>query len=133
MGLAMIAKTVELFERKKAGLSEEEKEAVLMFAYSTEDTELTEKFVDELSGKDANKEAVLSRYEALLGQQADWIRTVEALLIARERYRIEEEKASKKLLEMLEDYGIDLTVEEMKGFSKDMVREKLENDALTKR
>lgn len=133
MGLAMIAKTVELFERKKAGLSEEEKEAVLMFAYSTEDTELTEKFVDELSGKDANKEAVLSRYEALLGQQADWIRTVEALLIALERYRIEEEKASKKLLEMLEDYGIDLTVEEMKGFSKDMVREKLENDALTKR
>lgn len=133
MGLAMIAKTVELFERKKAGLSEEEKEAVLMFAYSTEDTELTEKFVDELSGKDANKQAVLSRYEALLGQQADWIRTVEALLIALERYRIEEEKASKKLLEMLEDYGIDLTVEEMKGFSKDMVREKLENDALTKR
>lgn len=133
MGLAMIAKTVELFERKKAGLSEEEKEAVLMFAYSTEDTELTEKFVDELSGKDANKEAVLSRYEALLGQQADWIRTVEALLIALERYRIEEEKASKKLLEMLEDYGIDMTVEEMKGFSKDMVREKLENDALTKR
>ena len=133
MGLAMIAKTVELFERKKAGLSEEEKEAVLMFAYSTEDTELTEKFVDELSGKDANKEAVLSRYEALLGQQADWIRTVEALLIALERYRIEEEKASKKLLEMLEDYGIDLTVEEMKGFSKDMVREKLEKNALTKR
>ena len=133
MGLAMIAKTVELFERKKAGLSEKEKEAVLMFAYSTEDTELTEKFVDELSGKDANKQAVLSRYEALLGQQADWIRTVEALLIALERYRIEEEKASKKLLEMLEDYGIDLTVEEMKGFSKDMVREKLENDALTKR
>ena len=133
MGLAMIAKTVELFERKKAGLSEPEKEAVLMFAYSTEDTELTEKFVDELSGKDANKQAVLSRYEALLGQQADWIRTVEALLIALERYRIEEEKASKKLLEMLEDYGIDLTVEEMKGFSKDMVREKLENDALTKR
>lgn len=133
MGLAMIAKTVELFERKKAGLSEEEKEAVLMFAYSTEDTELTEKFVDELSGKDANKQAVLSRYEALLGQQADWIRTVEALLIALERYRIEEEKASKKLLEMLEDYGIDLTVEEMKGFSKDMVREKLENNALTKR
>ena len=133
MGLAMIAKTVELFERKKAGLSEPEREAVLMFAYSTEDTELTEKFVDELSGKDANKQAVLSRYEALLGQQADWIRTVEALLIALERYRIEEEKASKKLLEMLEDYGIDLTVEEMKGFSKDMVREKLENDALTKR
>ena len=133
MGLAMIAKTVELFERIKAGLSEEEKEAVLMFAYSTEDTELTEKFVDELSGKDANKQAVLSRYEALLGQQTDWIRTVEALLIALERYRIEEEKASKKLLEMLEDYGIDLTVEEMKGFSKDMVREKLENDALTKR
>lgn len=133
MGLAMIAKTVELFERKKAGLSEPEKEAVLMFAYSTEDTELTEKFVDELSGKDANKQAVLSRYEALLGQQADWIRTVEALLIALERYRIEEEKASKKLLEMLEDYGIDLTVEEMKGFSKDMVREKLEKNALTKR
>lgn len=133
MGLAMIAKTVELFERKKVGLSEEEKEAVLMFAYSTEDTELTEKFVDELSGKDANKQAVLSRYEALLGQQADWIRTVEALLIALERYRIEEEKASKKLLEMLEDYGIDLTVEEMKGFSKDMVREKLEKNALTKR
>ena len=133
MGLAMIAKTVELFERKKAGLSEPEKEAVLMFAYSTEDTELTEKFIDELSGKDANKQAVLSRYEALLGQQTDWIRTVEALLIALERYRIEEEKASKKLLEMLEDYGIDLTVEEMKGFSKDMVREKLENDALTKR
>ncbi len=133
MGLAMIAKTVELFERKKAGLSEKEKEAVLMFAYSTEDTELTEKFVDELSGKDANKQAVLSRYEALLGQQADWIRTVEALLIALERYRIEEEKASKKLLEMLEDYGIDLTVEEMKGFSKNMVREKLENNALTKR
>ena len=133
MGLAMIAKTVELFERKKAGLLEEEKEAVLMFAYSTEDTELTEKFVDELSGKDANKQAVLSRYEALLGQQADWIRTVEALLIALERYRIEEEKASKKLLEMLEDYGIDLTVEEMKGFSKDMVREKLEKNALTKR
>ena len=133
MGLAMIAKTVELFERKKAGLSEPEKEAVLMFAYSTEDTELTEKFVDELSGKDANKQAVLSRYEALLGQQAEWIRTVEALLIALERYRIEEEKASKKLLEMLEDYGIDLTVEEMKGFSKDMVREKLEKNALTKR
>lgn len=133
MGLAMIAKTVELFERKKAGLSEKEKEAVLMFAYSTEDTELTEKFVDELSGKDANKQAVLSRYEALLGQQADWIRTVEALLIALERYHIEEEKASKKLLEMLEDYGIDLTVEEMKGFSKDMVREKLEKNALTKR
>lgn len=133
MGLAMIAKTVELFERKKAGLSEPEREAVLMFAYSTEDTELTEKFVDELSGKDANKQAVLSRYEALLGQQADWIRTVEALLIALERYRIEEEKASKKLLEMLEDYGIDLTVEEMKGFSKDMVREKLEKNALTKR
>ena len=133
MGLAMIAKTVELFERKKAGLSEEEKEAVLMFAYSTEDTELTEKFVDELSGKDVNKQAVLSRYEALLGQQTDWIRTVEALLIALERYRIEEEKASKMLLEMLEDYGIDLTVEEMKGFSKDMVMEKLEKNALTKR
>ncbi len=125
MDLGAVAETAALIDRKQAGLSETDRNFLFRFACATGDKELTEKLFEELTQDGADKKAVLQKYEVLLGNKPDWIRQVENLLVALEMYRIEEEKAVKRLSEILEAYGVDLTVEELKDIPQEKVSEQL--------
>ena len=125
MDLGAVAETAALIDRKQAGLSETDRNFLFRFACATGDKELTEKLFEELIQDGADKKAVLQKYEVLLGNKPDWIRQVENLLVALEMYRIEEEKAVKRLSEILEAYGVDLTVEELKDIPQEKVGEQL--------
>lgn len=125
MDLGAVAETAVLIDRKQAGLSENDRNFLFRFACATGDKELTEKLFEELTQDGADKKAVLQKYEVLLGNKPDWIRQVENLLVALEMYRIEEEKAVKRLSEILEAYGVDLTVEELKDIPQEKVSEQL--------
>lgn len=125
MDLGAVAETAALIDRKQAGLSETDRNFLFRFACATGDKELTEKLFEELTQEGADKKAVLQKYEVLLGNKPDWIRQVENLLVALEMYRIEEEKAVKRLSEILEAYGVDLTVEELKDIPQEKIGEQL--------
>ena len=93
MELLIVSQTLEQMEQGKAAITEADKEFVVQFAFATGDKELTGKLIDELTAKEADKEAVYRKYETLTGFQPEWIKKIEHLLIALEMYRIQEEKA----------------------------------------
>ena len=126
MGLVAVAETADLINEKQAALSETDKEFVVQFAFSTDDKELTNKLIDELTEDGADKGAVLQKYSTMTGFQPDWIRRIENLLVALEMYRIQEEKAIQTLSELLTAYGADLTVDEIMEMPTDKVREHFE-------
>ena len=91
MELLIVSQTLEQMEQGKAAITEADKEFVVQFAFATGDKELTGKLIDELTAKEADKEAVYRKYETLTGFQPEWIKKIEHLLIALERYRIQED------------------------------------------
>ena len=125
MDLGAVAETDALIDRKQAGLSETDRNFLFRFACATGDRELTERLFEEITTEGTDKKAVLQKYEVFMGNKPDWIRQVENLLVALEMYRIEEEKAVNRLAEILEAYGIELTVEELKDIPQEKIREQL--------
>lgn len=126
-----IAKTSELLNDKKTVISEPDKEFVLWFAFATGDKELTDKLIEELMEKDIDKQIIRQKYETVAGIQPDWIRKIENLLVALEMYRIQEEKTLKNLTEILNAYGVDLQIQEVKeNCSDEMVEQEINNSKL---
>lgn len=112
MSLKSIYETMEKIKEKQVVLSEEDKQSVMQFVYKTGDEELTSMYINDLLEAAEEKPVLHEKYEAILDEKPKWINHVENLLVAIELYRIEEEKAIKKLTQILGAYGIDVSIEE---------------------
>ena len=131
MGLFMINEAIVMIERRKRLFSEKEKEFTIQFAFKTDDRELTEKLIDELCGckNEDESNAVIRKYKALLDDKPDWIDMVENLIVALEQYRLEEEKAIARLVEIMEAYGVDISEDKLREAPADEIRKEVKAKA----
>lgn len=129
MSLVAISETVEVLNHKQPILTEEEKQFVVQFAFKTGDKELTNKLIDELSAPKKDREAIISKYTALVDMKPPWLEHIENLLVAIEMYRIEEEKAVKRLADVLNAYGIDVTIDEIRTADPKELKQKVRKEA----
>lgn len=109
MGFSNIAETMELMDNTGPDISFADKEFVAAYAFRTGDMELVNKLIEELQEKDADRDAVRTRYMQLAEKKPEWAEQIENLVIALSMYRHEEEKAVKKITEFLKAHGIDIT------------------------
>lgn len=123
MELITLNKAVQKMIDQKIHLSEKDMDFVVRFAFHTGDYELTEKLIDELAKPEVATEYIRAKYETLLGNRTNWIRTIEDVLVALEVYRIQEEKAVKRLSKLISVNGINLTEDEIKEMSPDKIKE----------
>ena len=129
MGLVAVTETAQMFQQKNIVLTERDKEFVVQFAFRTNDTELTNKLVDELAAAGADRDAVCRKYQALTGSQPDWIQRIENLLVSLEMYRVQEEQAVKTLSELLSACGISMSEEEIRRTDTAKVQERVKKEA----
>ena len=66
MSLIMITEAMKLMEEADASISMEDKEFIAQYAFRTGDTELVKKLIEELQEKDADKEAIQTKYMRIL-------------------------------------------------------------------
>lgn len=109
MGFSNIAETMELMDKTGPDISFADKEFVAAYAFRTGDMELVNKLIEELQERDADRDAVRTRYMQLAEKKPEWAEQIENLVIALSMYRHEEEKAVKKITEFLKSHGIDIT------------------------
>ena len=109
MSLIRITEAMELMEKADADISMEDKEFIAQYAFRTGDTDLIKKLILELQEKDTDKEAIKTKYMQLADKKTGWAEKIENLLIALEMYRIEEEKAVKRITDFLTAHGIDIS------------------------
>lgn len=129
MGLIAVTEAAKLMNQTNVKLTEADKEFVVQFAFRTEDAELTNKLIDELSVPDKDSKIIFRKYETMVAFKPDWIQKIENLLVALEVYRTQEEKAIKSLSEILSAYGISLTEEELKAADIGEIKTKLKKEA----
>lgn len=128
MSLKSIYETMDAIGRNQIVLSEEDKQSVMQFAFKTDDMELTNMFIEDLCESVEEKTDIYKKYEAILDKKPTLVTQVENLLVAIELYRMEEEKALKKLTQVLAAYGIEDVLEENKekelgGFEENLVKD----------
>ena len=109
MSLIMITEAMRFIEEADAVISMEDKEFVAKYAFRTGDTDLVKKLIEELQEKDADREKVQTKYMQLADNKPEWAEQVENLVIALEMYRIEEDKAVKRITDFLTAHGIDIS------------------------
>ena len=109
MSLIMITEAMRFIEEADAVISMEDKEFVAKYAFRTGDTDLVKKLIEELQEKDADREKVKTKYMQLADKKPEWAEQIENLLIALEMYRIEEDKAVKRITDFLTAHGIDIS------------------------
>jgi len=109
MRLIMITEAMKLMEEADASISMEDKEFITQYAFRTGDTELVKKLIEELQEKDADKEVIQTKYMQLADNKPEWAEQIENLVIALEMYRIEEDKAVKRITDFLTAHGIDIS------------------------
>ncbi len=129
MGLKAVTETAELFRQKNISMTERDKEFVVQFAFRTNDKELTNKLIDELSDAGADRDAVCRKYQTLTGFVPDWIQRIENLLISLEMYRVQEEQAVKTLSELLSACGISMSEDEIRRTDTAKVQERVKKEA----
>ena len=109
MSLIMITEAMRFIEEADAVISMEDKEFVAKYAFRTGDTDLVKKLIEELQEKDADREKVQTKYMQLADNKPEWAEQIENLVIALEMYRIEEDKAVKRITDFLTAHGIDIS------------------------
>ena len=129
MGLAAVTETAQMFQQKNIVLTERDKEFVVQFAFRTNDRELTNKLVDELTEAGADRDAVCRKYQTLTGFAPDWVLRIENLLVSLEMYRVQEEQAVKTLSELLSACGISMSEEEIRRTDTSKVQERVKKEA----
>ena len=77
-----------------------------------------------------DREAIISKYEAMVDMKPRWLEHIENLLVAIEMYRIEEEKAVRRLADVLNAYGIDVTIDEIKIADMKELKKKVQKEAV---
>lgn len=129
MGLAAVTETAQMFQQKNIVLTERDKEFVVQFAFRTNDRELTNKLIDELTEAGTGRDAVCRKYQALTGSQPDWVQRIENLLVSLEMYRVQEEQAVKTLSELLSACGISMSEDEIRRTDTAKVQERVKKEA----
>lgn len=129
MGLAAVTETAQMFQQKNIVLTERDKEFVVQFAFRTNDRELTNKLIDELTEKGADRDAVCRKYQALTGFTPEWIQRIENLLISLEMYRVQEEQAVKTLSELLSACGISMSEDEIRRTDTAQMQKRVKKEA----
>ena len=129
MGLIAVTETAELFRQKNISMTERDKEFVVQFAFRTNDRELTNKLIDELTEKGADRDAVCRKYQTLTGFAPDWILRIENLLVSLEMYRVQEEQAVKTLSELLSACGISMSEDEIRRTDTAQMQERVKKEA----
>ncbi len=129
MGLKAVTKTAELFRQKNLSMTERDKEFVVQFAFRTNDKELTNKLIDELTDEGADRNAVCRKYQTLTGFVPDWIQRIENLLVSLEMYRVQEEQAVKTLSELLSACGISMSEDEIRRTDTAQMQERVKKEA----
>ena len=109
MSLIMITEAMRFIEEADAVISMEDKEFVAKYAFRTGDRDLVKKLIEELQEKDADREKVQTKYMQLADNKPEWAEQIENLVIALEMYRIEEDKAVKRITDFLTAHGIDIS------------------------
>ena len=108
MSLIMITEAMKLMEETDGDFRMEDKEFIAQYAFRTGDTDLVKKLIEELQEKDADREKVKTKYMQL-ADKSGLAEQIENLLIALEMYRIEEDKAVKRITDFLTAHGIDIS------------------------
>lgn len=129
MGLVAVTETAQMFQQKNIVLTERDKEFVVQFAFRTNDRELTNKLIDELTETGADRDAVCRKYQALTGFVPDWIQRIENLLVSLEMYRVQEEQAVKTLSELLSACGISMSEDEIRRTDTAQMQERVKKEA----
>jgi len=129
MGLKAVTETAELFRQKNLSMTERDKEFVVQFAFRTNDKELTDKLIDELTDEGADRNAVCRKYQTLTGFVPDWIQRIENLLVSLEMYRVQEEQAVKTLSELLSACGISMSEDEIRHTDTAQMQERVKKEA----
>lgn len=129
MGLKAVTETAELFRQKNISMTERDKEFVVQFAFRTNDKELTDKLIDELTDEGADRNAVCRKYQTLTGFVPDWIQRIENLLVSLEMYRVQEEQAVKTLSELLSACGISMSEDEIRRTDTAQMQERVKKEA----
>lgn len=109
MSLIMITEAMRFIEEADADISMEDKEFVAKYAFRTGDIDLVKKLIEELQENGADREKIQTKYMQLADNKPEWAEQIENLLIALEMYRIEEEKAVKRITDFLTAHGIDIS------------------------
>ena len=120
MGLAAVTETAQMFQQKNIVLTERDKEFVVQFAFRTNDKELTNKLIDELTETGADRDTVCRKYQALTGSQPDWVQRM---------YCVQEERAVKTLSELLSACGISMSEDEIRRTDTAKVQERVKKEA----
>ena len=129
MGLVAVTETAQMFRQKNIVLTERDKEFVVQFAFRTNDRELTNKLINELTGTGADRDAVCRKYQALTGFAPDWIQRIENLLVSLEMYRVQEEQAVKTLSELLSACGISMSEDEIRKTDTAQMQKRVKKEA----
>ncbi len=126
MELLRISETMNKVCNVSYSFSNKEKDFIVQFAFKTSDKELTNKLINELVAAvdEVDSIRIMDKFSVMYDVKPDWINEIENLLVSLEMYRIEEQKAMSRLIEVLEAYGMDVSEEkEMQpnSISKEMV------------
>ena len=127
MSIQIISEIAETVAQKPL-ISKKAQLFVVEFAFKTSNTELTNKLIDELAVPDKDSDSIIAKYKTMIDEQPVWISQIENLLIALEMYRIEEEKAINRLANILNAYGIDVTVDEIRTVDSNDLKERVKRE-----
>lgn len=132
MSLLMVNKAVKDMGNLSHSFTDKEKEFVLQFAFKTGDKELTNALITELSNAsdEAEVDVIIAKYTTMFDDKPAWVSQIENLLISLEMYRIEEEKAINRLADILDAYGIDVSMEEIKTTDTDKLKQKVKEKVM---
>lgn len=122
MSLVIITETMKLMDEAEVTFSIEDKEFIAQYAFRSNEMELVKKLIVELQEKNADKEAIKTKYMQLVDQNPKWAEQIENLLIVLEMYRVEEEKAVKRIRNFLMEHGIDISEKVVKEARVEEIR-----------
>lgn len=116
MNLEIIEEAAFVMKEAKNHFTESQKEFVVQFAFKTANKDLTRQLIEELrqSENETQSAQIIQNYSAMIQEKPNWVAQIENLLVALEMYRIEEEKAINRLVDILSAYGIKVSVEEIR-------------------
>ena len=106
MAVEMVEKSMDEMSDNGHSFTDKEKVFITEFAFSSGDKELTSKLVTDIAScvDNIESEKVMLRYSVLKGERPQWYDGAEALFVAIEVLRVEEEKYAKWLDERLASF-----------------------------
>ena len=111
----MMSKAMKIIQEKEAEFAPDVQEFIYRYAYQTGDMELTARLIDEFAADGADSRQIIRKYELTKTAVPSWVEKIENLIVALEMYRTEEEKAIARIVEFMNENGIEI--------EKDQVRE----------